>query len=116
MIPVDLHDLGCDFYATSGHKWLMGPKGTGMLYVNKPMLPRWRRGYAGAYADKVFDLDAGRFERLPAARSVEIGTRSASLIADTGAAIDFLERGRPGSVAAGRARTRPSITDEGCSR
>jgi len=91
MIPVDLHDLGCDFYATSGHKWLMGPKGTGMLYVNKPMLPRWRRGYAGAYADKVFDLDAGRFERLPAARSVEIGTRSASLIVGLGAAIDFLE-------------------------
>ena len=90
MIPVDLHDLGCDFYATSGHKWLLGPKGTGMLYVSKPMLSRWHPMYAGAYADKVFSLDEGRFERLPAARAVEIGTRNASLLVGLGAAIDFL--------------------------
>ena len=30
-----LADLGCDYYATSLHKWLMGPHGTGMLYVRK---------------------------------------------------------------------------------
>ncbi|MCH7512824.1 MAG: aminotransferase class V-fold PLP-dependent enzyme [Bacteroidetes bacterium] len=35
MIPVNVKDLGVDVYATSGHKWLMGPKETGMLYVNK---------------------------------------------------------------------------------
>jgi len=34
-MPVDVKALGCDAYATSGHKWLMGPKGTGLLYVNK---------------------------------------------------------------------------------
>ncbi len=28
-------DLGCDFYATSLHKWLLAPIGTGFLYVNK---------------------------------------------------------------------------------
>ena len=28
-IPLNLHDLGCDFYATSPHKWLLAPKGTG---------------------------------------------------------------------------------------
>lgn len=32
-IPVDVHALGCDVYATSGHKWLLGPPGTGLLYV-----------------------------------------------------------------------------------
>jgi selenocysteine lyase/cysteine desulfurase len=32
-IAVDVKALGCDAYATSGHKWLMGPKGTGFLYV-----------------------------------------------------------------------------------
>jgi selenocysteine lyase/cysteine desulfurase len=30
-----LGDLGCDFYATSLHKWMMGPHGTGMLYVRR---------------------------------------------------------------------------------
>lgn len=34
-IPVDLKNLGCHAYATSGHKWLMGPKGTGLLYISK---------------------------------------------------------------------------------
>jgi selenocysteine lyase/cysteine desulfurase len=28
-------ELGCHAYATSGHKWLMGPKGTGLLYLSK---------------------------------------------------------------------------------
>ncbi len=32
-LAVDLHALGCDAYATSGHKWLCGPAGTGLLYV-----------------------------------------------------------------------------------
>jgi isopenicillin-N epimerase len=35
MIRTDLNELGCDFYAASGHKWLWGPKGTGILYAVK---------------------------------------------------------------------------------
>ena len=34
-IKVDVKALGCHAYATSGHKWLMGPKGTGLLYISK---------------------------------------------------------------------------------
>jgi selenocysteine lyase/cysteine desulfurase len=34
-IAVDVKALGCDAYATSGHKWLMGPKGTGFVYISK---------------------------------------------------------------------------------
>jgi selenocysteine lyase/cysteine desulfurase len=33
-IPVDVRALGCHAYAAPGHKWLMGPKGTGMLYLS----------------------------------------------------------------------------------
>lgn len=33
-IPVDVKAVGCDAYAAAGHKWLMGPKGTGMLYLD----------------------------------------------------------------------------------
>jgi len=32
-IRVDVRALGCHAYATSGHKWLLGPKGTGILYI-----------------------------------------------------------------------------------
>jgi selenocysteine lyase/cysteine desulfurase len=34
-IEVDVKSIGCDAYAAPGHKWLMGPKGTGFLYINK---------------------------------------------------------------------------------
>ena len=34
-IGVNVKELGCHAYATSGHKWLMGPKGTGILYISK---------------------------------------------------------------------------------
>jgi selenocysteine lyase/cysteine desulfurase len=32
-IPLDLRQLGADFYAISGQKWLLGPEGTGALFI-----------------------------------------------------------------------------------
>lgn len=32
-------DLECDYYATSLHKWLFAPHGTGMLYVKRELIP-----------------------------------------------------------------------------
>jgi L-cysteine/cystine lyase len=32
-IPVDVVELGCDFYTVSAQKWLLGPEATGALYV-----------------------------------------------------------------------------------
>lgn len=39
-IPVNMRELGCDAYATSGHKWLLGPKGTGVLYIRRESCER----------------------------------------------------------------------------
>src|SRR5438067_8097440 len=33
--PYTLADLGCDYYGTSLHKWLLAPIGTGFLYVRR---------------------------------------------------------------------------------
>ena len=48
-MPVDVKALGCHAYATTGHKWLLGPKGIGLLYISadaadaiKPV--QWMRG------------------------------------------------------------------------
>jgi selenocysteine lyase/cysteine desulfurase len=40
MIPVNVHDLGVDTYATTCHKWLCAPAGTGLLYVRRDMQER----------------------------------------------------------------------------
>lgn len=35
MLKADLHDMGCDYYAASSHKWLFSPKGVGIFYARK---------------------------------------------------------------------------------
>ncbi|MAD97595.1 MAG: aminotransferase [Flavobacteriaceae bacterium] len=35
MFNIDLHELGCDFYTASSHKWLFSPKGVGVFYARK---------------------------------------------------------------------------------
>ena len=37
-IPVNVHELGVDFYAGSGQKWMCGPEGSGALYVRPDRL------------------------------------------------------------------------------
>lgn len=37
-IPVNLKELGCDYYGTSLHKWLSCPLGAGFLYVKKELI------------------------------------------------------------------------------
>jgi selenocysteine lyase/cysteine desulfurase len=39
MIELNLHDLGCDFFAGSGHKWQCGPCQSGFLYVRNKVAP-----------------------------------------------------------------------------
>lgn len=34
-IPVDVQEIGCDYYGASLHKWLSAPLGSGILYVQK---------------------------------------------------------------------------------
>ena len=39
-IPVSVADLGVDYYAVSGQKWLLGPEGTGALWIAPEVLER----------------------------------------------------------------------------
>ena len=46
MFPVDLHDLGCDTYSASLHKWLLGPMGTGVFHVRAGSRDRVQSAFA----------------------------------------------------------------------
>ena len=39
-VDMDISDIGCDFYASSLHKWLGAPLGNGLLYVRKGMVEK----------------------------------------------------------------------------
>ena len=39
-VAVNVKALGCHAYATSGHKWLLAPKGTGLLYLARDLAGR----------------------------------------------------------------------------
>ncbi|HTT67657.1 MAG TPA: aminotransferase class V-fold PLP-dependent enzyme [Gemmatimonadales bacterium] len=80
MLRFGLTDLGCDFYASSPHKWLLAPKGSGLLYVSEAWVDRlWPTIVSGGW-DALQDK-AVRFDRK--------GTVNESLLAGFQAAVDF---------------------------
>lgn len=92
MFPFSLHEIGCDAYATSGHKWLMGPKETGLLYVRKEMLDVIAVTFTGAHSSGEFDHQKGTFAYVPSAQRYEYGTVSIPLRVGLGAAVGFVQR------------------------
>jgi cysteine desulfurase / selenocysteine lyase len=42
VFPLDVAKTGIDFFASGGQKWLMGPEGTGLVYIRREHLPRLR--------------------------------------------------------------------------
>lgn len=56
MIQLDLKEIDCDFYAGCCHKWMLGPKGTGFLYVTEGKRNIVQAYYAGAGVDTGWDL------------------------------------------------------------
>jgi selenocysteine lyase/cysteine desulfurase len=92
MMPLDLHAMGCDAYATSGHKWLLGPKETGLLYVRRESLDRIQAKHIGAYSSNEFDFLKGSLTLFPGAQRYEYGTVNIPLRCGLWAGIRFLQR------------------------
>jgi selenocysteine lyase/cysteine desulfurase len=88
-IPLDMHDLGCDFYASSPHKWLLAPKGCGTLYIREELLDRlWVTIAASGWRDQ--SLKAYRFSNF--------GTSNLSVMVGLKAALDFYQALGPARV------------------
>jgi selenocysteine lyase/cysteine desulfurase len=75
-MPVDIRAIGCHAYAASGHKWLLGPKGTGLLYLSDDI----------ADALDALPLAAGRH-----ANSDSTGIGNIAGMIGLGTAIDYLQ-------------------------
>ena len=66
-LDVDLRALECDSYSASSHKWFMGPKEVGVLYVKEDRIPQiWPSGVAPGWGSEVETTLQGarKFESL----------------------------------------------------
>lgn len=76
-IPVDLQELGVDFYVGGSHKWLCGGPGAGFLYVRPQVAGRVRPGLTGWFGLEdpfAYDTDPSAGKPAPAAKRFLGGT------------------------------------------
>lgn len=84
-LVINLHEKGCDSYAASSHKWLMGPKETGILYVREDCIDKvWASDVGVGWGNDVETSAKGarKFETL--------GQRDDAALSAIGTTIDFL--------------------------
>ena len=83
-MPVDVRALNCDLYAFPGHKSLLGPQGTGGLYIGEgARLETLREGGTGSASDSLVQP-----EELP--ERYEAGTVNLPGIAGLGAGCEYV--------------------------
>jgi isopenicillin-N epimerase len=91
MMRLNLHELGCDMYTSSPHKWLQAPKGTGFLYVRDEVIDRLWNTIVTAGWDEP-KLRAERFQRIGSSNVPALwGMRAAVQLADQ-IGMDRIER------------------------
>ena len=71
-VSVDLHEIGCDFYATNCYKWMLSPMGTGFLYVRKDAQQVFEAAAAAAcsrwYGPRQYETGSPGARALPGSR------------------------------------------------
>jgi cysteine desulfurase/selenocysteine lyase len=86
-MPIDVQDLGCDFYAFSSHK-MYGPTGVGVLYGREQLLDRMPPWQGGGEMILAVTFAKTTYNALP--NKFEAGTPNISGGIGLGAAVDFL--------------------------
>jgi cysteine desulfurase/selenocysteine lyase len=86
-MPVDVQELGCDFYAFSGHK-MYGPTGVGVLYGREQLLDRMPPWQGGGDMILSVTFEKTTYNALP--YKFEAGTPNISGGIGLGSAVDFL--------------------------
>jgi cysteine desulfurase/selenocysteine lyase len=88
-LPVDVQDLGCDWYVFTGHK-IYGPSGIGVLYGRKEMLEAMRPFQGGGEMIEEVTEDIVTYNHPP--HRFEAGTPPIAQAIGLGAAIEYVEK------------------------
>jgi len=96
MLNLELNKtLGCDVYASCGHKWNLGPKGTGFLYAREDLIQELTPHFVGGYSDtgwKLSDNDSKLEGYVDNAHRFHYGTQNSALYAGWNAAVSFFDQ------------------------
>jgi kynureninase len=113
IVPLDLHDLGCDFYTAGVLKWMLGGPGLVFLYARRELLPSLEPTLTGWFATREpFSFDTRHLELHPTARRLEHGTPPAPVVFIAQGGIDVISEVTPDRV---RAR-QGELTDHAIAR
>jgi cysteine desulfurase / selenocysteine lyase len=85
--PVNISDIGCDFYAITGHK-IFGPTGTGALWARYEHLQAMPPFFGGGEMIKTVTFDKTTYADAPT--KFEAGTPNIAGFVGLGAALDFM--------------------------
>ncbi len=88
-MPVDLRELGADFYAWTGHKAL-GPTGVGVLHGDAEILQEMEPFLTGGDMIASVDMQSATWNELP--WKFEAGTSMVAEVVGLGAAVDYLSK------------------------
>jgi len=87
-LPVDVQELGCDFFVFTGHK-VYGPSGIGVLYARKEMLEAMRPFQGGG--EMIFDVTEDNVTYNDPPHRFEAGTPPIVQAIGLGAALDYMD-------------------------
>ena len=87
-LPVDVQDIGCDFYCFSGHK-MYAPMGVGVMYGKEEVLEKLPPYQGGGEMIQDVTFEKTTYNELPF--KFEAGTPSVGDVLGLGAAIDFMQ-------------------------
>lgn len=86
-VPINVQEIGCDFYAVTGHK-LYGPSGSGAIYVRKDRMAEMRPFMGGG--DMIRDVTRDRVIYNDAPMKFEAGTPGIVQTIGLGVALDYI--------------------------
>ena len=86
-MPVDVQDIGCDFYAVTGHK-LYGPSGSGAIYIKADRMKEMRPFMGGGDMIREVTRDAVTYNDPP--MKFEAGTPGIVQTIGLGAALEYM--------------------------
>ncbi len=90
-VDLDLHDMGVDYYAMPGQKWLCGPDGIGALFIRNEHIANIKPTFVSSNAAKAWDPNGGYEENSESIEKFRLTTTSSPLKAGFKEAIRFIE-------------------------